>query len=321
MAKANATTRAVTTTPPVGTAPSPRRLARSARPRRKRRNDLRVALVFLAPAGIGFALFYLVPAVRGLYLSFTDWNLLSDPEFAGLDNYRRLLGDELFWNALWVTAQYVFINISIQTVLAIFMAVLMERLTRSMWIRGVLLLPYLMPNVVVALLFLWILDFQLGIGNHVIASIGLERIPFFGSQEWVIPTIAGVNIWRHMGYTALLVFAGLQAIPRVLYEQAAIDGASEWRIFWRITMPLLRPVLALVLVISIIGSFQIFDTIAVTTQGGPVHASRVIYYYIFERAFQNFDMGYAAALSVALVVLLVGVTVIQLKLLRAREID
>jgi multiple sugar transport system permease protein len=280
-----------------------------------------VAIAFLAPALVGFVAFYLVPAVRGLYLSFTDWNLLSDPEFVGLDNYRELLRDALFWNALWVTAKYVFINIGIQTVLAILMAVLMDRLTRSTWIRGVLLLPYLMPNVVVALLFLWILDFQLGIGNHVIAAIGFDRIPFFGSQDWVIPTIAGVNIWRHMGYTALLIFAGLQAIPRMLYEQAATDGASEWTIFWRITLPLLRPVLALVLVISIIGSFQIFDTIAVTTEGGPVHASRVIYYYIFERAFTNFDMGYAAALSVALVVLLVGVTVIQLKLLRARETD
>jgi multiple sugar transport system permease protein len=291
------------------------------RPRPRRRSDLRVALVFIAPALIGFTAFYLVPAVRGLYLSFTDWNLLSDPEFVGLDNYRRLLGDELFWNALRVTATYVVINIGLQTVLAVLIAVLLDRLTRSTWIRGIVLLPYLMPNVVVALLFLWILDFQLGIGNHAIAAIGLDRIPFFGSQQWVIPTIAGVNIWRHMGYTALLIFAGLQAIPRMLYEQAAIDGASEWRIFWRITLPLLRPVLALVLVISIIGSFQIFDTIAVTTEGGPVHASRVIYYYIFERAFQNFDMGYAAALAVALVVILVGVTVIQLKLLRAREID
>jgi multiple sugar transport system permease protein len=289
--------------------------------RRRRRSDLWVALVFIGPAVFGFTVFYLVPAVRGFYLSLTDWNLLSDPEFVGLDNYRRLLRDELFWNALWVTAKYVVINIGIQTVLAILIAVLLDRLARSTWIRGIVLLPYLMPNVVVALLFLWILDFQLGIGNQVIDAIGLDRIPFFGSQGWVIPTIAAVNIWRHMGYTALLIFAGLQAIPRTLYEQAAIDGASEWRIFWRITLPLLRPVLALVLVISIIGSFQIFDTIAVTTEGGPVHASRVIYYYIYERAFQNFDMGYAAALAVALVVILVGVTVIQLKLLRAREAD
>ncbi|HEY8471210.1 MAG TPA: sugar ABC transporter permease [Natronosporangium sp.] len=319
MTNANAITRPVSPArPATGTAARP---GRAARPRQRRRNDLWVALAFIAPALLGFVVFYLVPAVRGLYLSFTDWNLLSDPEFVGLDNYRRLLQDDLFWNALWVTAKYVVINIGIQTVLAVLIAVLIDRLTRSTWLRGIVLLPYLMPNVVVALLFLWILDYQLGIGNHALAAIGLDRIPFFGSQDWVIPTIAGVNIWRHMGYTALLIFAGLQAIPRMLYEQAAIDGASEWRIFWRITLPLLRPVLALVLVISIIGSFQIFDTIAVTTQGGPVHASRVIYFYIYERAFENFDMGYAATLAVALVVILVGVTVIQLKLLRAREVD
>lgn len=266
-------------------------------------------------------MFYLAPAVRAVYLSFTDWNLLGDANFVGLDNYRRLLGDDLFWNSLWVTAQYVLINIGLQTIVAVLMAVLMERLTRSTWIRGILLMPYLMSNVVVALLFLWILDLQLGIGNQVIAAIGLDRISFFGSTDWVIPTIAGVNIWRHMGYTALLIFAGLQTIPRTLYEAAAIDGASEWTMFWRITLPLLRPVLALVLIITIIGSFQIFDTIAVTTGGGPIHASRVIYYYIYEQAFQRFNMGYAAALSVALVVILIGITAIQLKLLRARETE
>jgi multiple sugar transport system permease protein len=280
-----------------------------------------VALVFVAPALVGFIVFYLVPAVRALYLSFTDWNLLGDPEFVGLENYRRLVGDDLFWNSLWVTAKYVVINIGIQTVLAILMAVLMERLTRSTWIRGVLLLPFLMSNVVVALLFVWMLDLQLGIGNQVIDAIGFDRIPFFGSTDWVIPTIAGVNIWRHMGYTALLIFAGLQTIPREFYEAAAIDGAGEWKMFWRITMPLLRPVLAVVLIITIIGSFQIFDTVAVTTGGGPINASRVIYFYIYEQAFERFNMGYAAALSVALVVLLLGVTTIQLKLFRARETD
>jgi multiple sugar transport system permease protein len=124
-----------------------------------------------------------------------------------------------------------------------------------------------------------------------------------------------------MGYTALLIFAGLQTIPRELYDAAAIDGAGEWKLFWRITLPLLRPVLAVVLIISIIGSFQIFDTVAVTTSGGPINASRVIYFYIYEQAFEQFNMGYAAALSVTLVMLLLGVTIIQLKLFRAREAD
>jgi multiple sugar transport system permease protein len=288
------------------------------RPRRSR-SDLRVALLFLLPALFGFVVFYLFPAFRGVYLSFTDWNLLSDPEFVGFGNYRRLVVDPLFYNALRVTGLYVLINIGIQTVVALGMAVLMDRLTRSMWVRGILLVPYLIPNVIVALLWLWMLDFQLGIGNELLVSLGFGRISFFGSTDWVIPTIAGVNIWRHMGYTALLIFAGLQTIPKDLYEAGSVDGANEWQMFWRITMPMLKPVMMMVLVITIVGSFQVFDTIAVTTQGGPINASRVIYYYIFQRAFQQFDMGYAATLSVALVVILIGVTALQMRLLRSDE--
>jgi multiple sugar transport system permease protein len=293
----------------------------SGRRARPPRRQLGVALMFVAPALFGFVAFHLWPAIQGLYLSFTDWNVLSPAQFIGLDNYARLLQDPLFWNSLAVTAEYVVINIGLQTALALGLAVLLHRLTQSMVVRGIILLPYMIPNVVVALVGFWMLDYQLGIGNQVLVWLGLDRIPFFGSEFWAIPTIAGLNIWRHLGYTALLIFAGLQTIPKDLYEAGAIDGASEWRMFWRITLPLLRPVLALVLVLTVIGSFQIFDTIAVTTEGGPVNATRVIYFYIFERAFDQFDFGYAAAMSVVLMLILSGITLLQLRMLRAGESD
>jgi multiple sugar transport system permease protein len=307
------------------TAASPGDLARQPRAtvRRRRRlsRETGAALVFIAPALLGFVTFFLWPTIRGFYLSLTDWNLLSEPNFVGLQNYQDLVRDPLFWNAMKVTSEYVLINIGLQTFLALGLAVLMQRLTRSLLIRGIVILPYMVSNVVIALVWLWLLDLKLGIGNQVIDWMGFDRIPFFGSTTWAIPTIAGINIWRHLGYTALLIFAGLQTIPKDVYEAAAIDGASEWRMFWRITLPLLRPVLALVLVLTVIGSFQIFDTIAVTTQGGPVNATRVIYYYIFERAFDRFDFGYASALSVVLFLLLGGITFVQLKFLRAGESD
>lgn len=306
------------TAPPgtVGEAPVPplRRPSRLSR-------ETRVALVFIAPAALGFVTFFLWPTFRGFYLSLTDWNLLGDPNFVGLANYQELARDPLFWNAMKVTTEYVVINIGLQTVLALGLAVLMHRLTRSLVVRGIVILPYMVSNVVIALVWLWMLDLKLGIGNRALEWMGLDPIPFLGSSTWAIPTIAGINIWRHLGYTALLIFAGLQTIPKDVYEAAALDGASEWRMFWRITLPLLRPVLALVLVLTVIGSFQIFDTIAVTTQGGPVNATRVIYYYIFERAFDRFDFGYAAALSVVLFLLLSGIAFIQLKFLRAGESD
>ena len=144
---------------------------------------------------------------------------------------------------------------------------------------------------------------------------------FFGESAWAIPTVAFINVWRHMGYTALLVFAGLQTINKSVYEAADIDGAGEGRKFFSITLPLLRPVLAMVLVVTITGSFQIFDTVAITTKGGPINATRVIYYYIWDLAFGQLDFGYASALAMVLFVLLFGVALLQLRLMRANESD
>jgi multiple sugar transport system permease protein len=294
--------------------------APSAKPRRSV-GDLWVALLFIAPAAIGFGVFYLYPTLRGIYLSFTEYSLLGTPEFIGLENYQNIVQDELFWNAMKVTIWYVILNIGFQTIIALGLAVLMHRLTQSTVLRGLVLTPYLISMVVVSLLWFWMLDFNIGIVNELLEAIGIGRIPFFGSETWAIPTIAWVNVWRFVGYTALLIFAGLQTIPASVYEAAALDGSSEWRTFWRITVPLLRPILVLVLVLTVIGSFQIFDTVAVTTAGGPGNASRVIMFYIFERAFERSDFGYASALSMILFVILAGVAIAQMKILRGGESD
>ena len=280
-----------------------------------------VAWLFLLPSLIGFIAFYAVPAIRGLFISFTDWNLLTDPNPVGLENYRTLISDPDFGNAIKVTLQYVVLNIPIQTAIAVVIAVMMDRLTKSTVVRGILLLPWLMPNVIVALLFLWLLDPSLGIANAFIEWLGFEGLGFFGNLKQAMPTIAGINVWRHVGYIALLIFAGLQTIPGSVYEAASIDGASEAQTFFSITVPLLRPVLAFVLVTSVIGSFQIFDTIAVTTEGGPINATEVINWLIFERAFERFDMGYATAVSMTLFLMLVLVSLVQLRILRADESD
>ncbi|TFB99546.1 sugar ABC transporter permease [Cryobacterium adonitolivorans] len=286
-----------------------------------KRREAIAAWLFVAPALVGFIAFYLWPAISGLYYSFTDFDLLTAPEFIGVANYTRLLSDPLFWNALGTTSWYVLINIGLQTVLALGIAVLMQRLTQSMVVRGVVMLPYLIANVIAALVWFYMFDFQFGIINEIIAGIGLDRVAFFGESEWAIPTVAFINVWRHMGYTALLIFAGLQAIPKDVYEAGAIDGGSELRMFRSITLPLLRPVLAMVLVVTVTGSFQIFDTIAVTTQGGPVNATRVINYYIFDMAFNRFDFGYGSAMALALFVLLAVFTFVQLRLTRANKSD
>lgn len=289
--------------------------------KRRGRSDLKIALFFIAPAMIGFVVFYLVPTLRGIYLSFTEYNILGDPTWIGTANYEAIAKDPLFWNALAVTSQYVLINIVLQTALALGLALLMHRVAKSTLIRGALLLPYLMANVIAALLWFWLLDYQIGIVNYFIEAIGLPKVAFFGSEEWAIPTQALINTWRHMGYTALLLFAGLQAIPHHVYEVANLDGASPWQTFRKITMPLLRPVLVLVLIVTVIGSFQVFDTVAVTTLGGPVNASRVLQFYIYQKAFTESDFGYGSALAVILFVILALVAFIQMKFLKGNESD
>lgn len=280
-----------------------------------------VAWLFLMPSLIGFVVFYAIPAVRGVAISFTDWDLLTEPNNVGFENYRMLIQDEDFWNALKVTSAYVLWNIPIQTFIAVIIAVMMDRVTKSTLVRGILLLPWLMPNVVVALLWLWLLDPTLGFVNVTLEFLGFDSIAFLGQPSSAIGSIAGINVWRHMGYTALLIFAGLQTIPKSVYEAAAIDGASEMRIFWQITVPLLRPVLVFVLVTSVIGSFQIFDTVAITTQGGPVNATEVLNWLIYEHAFVRFNMGYATTVSIALFLILILVSLIQMRILRADETD
>lgn len=274
----------------------------------------------MAPALIGLAIFVLIPGVRGVYLSFTEYNIFRAPEFVGLENYTRMIADPVFWNALWVTLEYVAINITLQTVLALFLAVLMQRYTRSTVIRGIVLLPYLISNVIVALVWYWLMDYNLGLINSVIDFFNLEKITFF-SDVLAMPSIAAINVWRHLGYTALLIFAGLQAIPKEIYDAAAVDGAGEWRVFRSVTLPLLRPVMAFVLVITVTGSFQIFDTIAVTTNGGPVHATRTFSILIADTAWGNNEFGYAAAISVALMVMLSLIAFAQTKLLGANQSD
>ena len=266
-------------------------------------------------------MFYLLPTIRAFYIGLTNWNLLRAPKFLGLENYSRLLGDEKFWSSIWITVLYVVYNIPVQTVLGLLIAVLLKRLTGSVFVRSIMLAPFLISNVIAAMIWFWMLDPVLGFVNFILQAIGLGSHAFFSDEHLALPTIAAINIWRHMGYAALLFYTGLQSIPGHLYEAARIEGASEWRMFRSITLPLLRPTVVFVLVTSVIGSFQIFDTIAVTTQGGPGTATRTIVWYIYQEAFSSMRMGYASAMSTVLFLGLVLVTIVQMRVLRSGESD
>ncbi|WP_390623950.1 carbohydrate ABC transporter permease [Fodinicola feengrottensis] len=170
-------------------------------------------------------------------------------------------------------------------------------------------------------MWVWMLDPQLGIVNVVLTQLTGHNILFFGSGGWAIPAVALISVWKSMGYNAVLIFAGLQTIPPQVYEAGRIDGASEMQMFRRLTIPLLRPILVMVVILTVIGSFQVFDIVQVTTQGGPANASYVLQMYIYNKAFTQFDFGYAATMSLALFVMLLTITYMQMRLARANESD
>lgn len=283
--------------------------------------DLFVALGFLLPSLIGFFLFFAYPTARGLVLSFTDWDLLSDPSFIGFDNYLALFGDGAYWNSLWVTFLYVLWNIPAQTLLALAIALMMNKLTKTGLLKGAFLIPWLIPNVIVAMLWLWLLDPSVGLLDEIVKALGFAPLGFLADADTALPLVAWINIWKWMGYNALILYAGLQGIPKEINEAAVIDGANGWKEFTRITLPMLRPVLAFILVTTVIGSFQIYDTVAITTKGGPVDATWVMNFYLFKYAFQQYHMGYATAGSMVLFALLFVVGVIQMRMMRAGEAD
>lgn len=281
-----------------------------------------VAFSFVVPCLLGFICFYMLPTLRGLVYSFTDWDLFSASHFIGLRNYMTLFRDPDFWTSMKVTVCYVLLNIPLQTCLALVIALIMNNASRGTgFLRGIYLVPWIMSNVVVGLLWFWMLDPPVGIIDALLMKFGFAKINFLTDTKTALPSIAMINIWRHMGYTALLIFAGLQSVPKEIEEAAVIDGCGPVRKFFSVVLPYIRPVMIFVIVTTVVGSFQIYDTIAVTTKGGPVAATYAIYLFIYKNGFEAYKMGYASAAAVVLFVILALVSALQMKIMHANESD
>ncbi|XVV09861.1 carbohydrate ABC transporter permease [Actinoplanes sp. CA-131856] len=301
-------------TPPAPVATDPGRRA----PRKKKTDGL-AALGFLSPAIVTFLIFVLAPTAGVLYLSFFDWNLLSDGTFVGLDNFDRLLSDERLLRVYGSTAYMALAILAVNVVLGLLLAVLLEtRMPR--WLRGFFRLSFLFPFVVsasaVALIWRFLLNKDLGLVNYLIGLIGIDRIDWLGSSTWAPISVIVVNSWKTIGFSILVYIAGLQAIPDQLKEAAIVDGANAWTRFWRITFPMLSPTIFFLVVINTINSFQIFAEPRVLTQGGPGDASRTIVEYLYDRAFGDFDLGYASAIGITFMLILIVLTAIQFRFSR-----
>ena len=280
---------------------------------------LATAAPFLVPSLAGVLLFLLIPVVIVLVLSFIQWNFLSPPRWVGLANFSSMVRDDHVFHALLISAYYVLWNIPLQTVLALALAMLLVRKMPAMGVfRALYVLPYMSTPVAMAVVWSWMFNAQNGLINHLLSLAGLHGPDWLGNTSTALPVVAMVNIWQYAGYNMLFFLAGLLAIPPQLYESASIDGASALRRFTRITLPLLNSTMLFVLVTDVIGSFQIFDTVYVMTQGGPGNATDVINYQIYETAFQNFDVGSAAAMSLVLFAVILIVTVVQFRFFRSR---
>lgn len=274
----------------------------------------------LAPTAILLAVFFFYPLLHAAYTSLYRWDLLTPPRYVGWDNYRSLWlsGDLTRWTA--TTTLFSGLVVGGATALGLGLAVLLNRSgTLAAFVRGAVFSAYVVSWVSVALLWLWVLDADAGVLNRLLRGLGFAGRSWLGDPDWALWAVAGVTIWKITGYAMVLFLAGLQDVPTSVLEAAALDGADRWTRFWRITWPLLRPTTAFVVTTSLIASFQVFDVVRVMTQGGPVHATTVFVYAIYEQVFINLRVGRASAAIVVFFLLLAILTALQLWAWSRRE--
>lgn len=292
----------------------PRRVARRAAFRRRRHlREVLTAYLFVLPAALILLVFQFIPAVDVFRLSFTDRLLLRPTSaFAGLANFQRLLSDERFWNSVWNTFYFVGVSVPIQTGLALLLAIALARKMRGVAIfRTIFFLPVVASMVGVSVIWDWIYHPSLGIFNAVLGQFGLEPINWLKDPVWAMPAIILLVVWKGTGYYMVIYLAGLLDIPDQYYDAAKIDGANRWHLFRNVTWPLLAPTTYLILILQMINSFQVFAAVYILTGGGPRRSTEVVVYYLYERAFQSLEFGYASAVSVVLFLFLLVLTAMQ----------
>jgi multiple sugar transport system permease protein len=304
-----------TVTRPRATAP-----ARVAQGRGERQE--RSALWFLTPFIVLYLLFIIGPALYGLLMSFFNTSLVKPglSSFAGLGNYVEALSNADFWSSLWHTIWFTILTTPPLIVLAFVLALLADRVARGRWFfRLAFFAPFVLPSAVMALIWTWLYTPGLGLIENALGKIGITAPNWLGDPIWAMPSLALATVWWTLGFNFVLYLAGLQDIPRELYEAAALDGAGPWQQIRRITIPLLGRTTTLVAVLQVIASLKVFDQMYIMTQGGPNFRTRSILMYIYDETFTNFRVGYGAAVSMLFFLVVLAVSVIWFWLVRQRE--
>lgn len=274
------------------------------------------AVFFLAPNLILFAVFMIYPIVFGLSMSFQDWKVLTPAEWVGFGNYIAFVRDPLTPTLLWNSLYYIVGATVPLIVLSLACAVLLNKVVhgRYAW-RGIYFLPLVTSPVAAAAVWKWLYAKDQGLINYALAQIGLPRIDWLYDTRWAMPAVIVMTVWKLLPFNTILYLAGLQEIPGHLYDAAAVDGASTWRKFRDITVPMVTPTTYFVLIITLLNLlFGGFDIINVMTQGGPIDATNIFIYNIYQNAFQFFRMGYASAQAYVLFVLVFVLTLLNWRL-------
>lgn len=294
--------------------------------RRRRRDHWRrhaSAYLFLAPSCAILLVFVAYPIVQSFWMSLHDWSFFaSHHRWVGLSNYRELLHDSRFWNALKNTAIYTGCVVPLQVGLGLALAVALQRATRRNTIlRSIYFFPVISALATMGIVWKFLLDPNIGMIPHLLSAAGLASPDFLQSTTWALPSIIVVGVWKSVGFSMVIFLAALQDVPESLLEAAALDGAGAWMRFRRVTLPLLRPSMLFAAIIATIASMQLFDLVYVMTKGGPLFHTETLVTYLYEVGFQNFRSGYAAAISWVLFLLIMLLSIFQLRLFRYDEID
>ena len=266
---------------------------------------------FLGPTLFGLIFGSLGPVLAAIGISFADWDVITSPSFAGLENYRRLAADPTFRKALANTLYYVGVMVPASTALSLLLALLLNQKLRGITLyRTAYFLPVVSSTVAVALVWSWIYSKDFGLLNYILGFLGIEPITWLSSSKWAMPSVIIMGVWGTLGQGMVIFLAGLQSISQSYYEAAEVDGASSWRKFTHITLPLITPSLFFYFIIEMISAFQTFEQIYIMTRGGPANATTTIVYYIYRNAFRNFKMGYASAQAIVLFLLIMVLTLL-----------
>jgi len=256
---------------------------------------------FILPTLLSFLVFFLIPTISGLGMSFFDWDFFSEPEYVGFDNFLELADDKLFITTLKNTALFAVSATALNVGLGMFIAIGINSIKWG-WLKAFLrtsyFIPFVISTVVVALLFGFLLQESTGVVNYYLTRLGFDKVPWLSSSLWAFRSVVLIDVWKHVGFFTLIFLAGLQAIPRELYEAALVDGAGRLVRLRRITIPLLTPSLFFSLVIALIGAFQVFESMFVLTNGGPGDATRTVVMLLHREASGRFNSGYAACKAV-----------------------